>query len=149
MTQIHLSLLVGLIYDAQNEPMTPSHAVRPSPVRVRISSQIFPIISPGSPFLPNWHVEAIAYANGHRPRLSSGMPIRCPASNPLGREDRRTGVFRVGEAKHLNNIELGRHGRSRSNVWHYAPLQPPRLRPGACQFHHHARTASIRGAQGR
>jgi DNA modification methylase len=30
------------------------------------------------------------------------------------------GVFRVGDAKHLNNIELGRHGRSRSNVWHYA-----------------------------
>jgi DNA modification methylase len=30
------------------------------------------------------------------------------------------GVFRVGKAPHLNNIELGRHGRSRSNVWHYA-----------------------------
>ena len=30
------------------------------------------------------------------------------------------GVFRVGGASHLNNIELGRHGRSRSNVWHYA-----------------------------
>jgi DNA modification methylase len=30
------------------------------------------------------------------------------------------GVFRVGEEAHLNNIELGRHGRSRSNVWHYA-----------------------------
>jgi DNA modification methylase len=30
------------------------------------------------------------------------------------------GVFRVGETPHLNNIELGRHGRSRSNVWHYA-----------------------------
>jgi DNA modification methylase len=30
------------------------------------------------------------------------------------------GVFRVGQAAHLNNIELGRHGRSRSNVWHYA-----------------------------
>lgn len=30
------------------------------------------------------------------------------------------GVFRVGEGKHLNNVELGRHGRSRSNVWHYA-----------------------------
>ena len=29
-------------------------------------------------------------------------------------------VFRVGEAPHLNNIELGRHGRNRSNVWHYA-----------------------------
>ena len=30
------------------------------------------------------------------------------------------GIFRVGEATHLNNVELGRHGRSRSNVWHYA-----------------------------
>jgi DNA modification methylase len=29
-------------------------------------------------------------------------------------------VFRVGEAPHLNNIELGWPGRSRSNVWHYA-----------------------------
>jgi DNA modification methylase len=29
------------------------------------------------------------------------------------------GLFRVGEAPHLNNIELGRHGRSRSNVWCY------------------------------
>jgi DNA modification methylase len=29
-------------------------------------------------------------------------------------------VFRVGNAPHLNNIELGRHGRSRSNVWTYA-----------------------------
>jgi DNA modification methylase len=29
-------------------------------------------------------------------------------------------VFRVGEDHHLNNIELGRHGRSRSNVWRYA-----------------------------
>ena len=30
------------------------------------------------------------------------------------------GVFRVGKTAHLNNIQLGRHGRSRSNVWHYA-----------------------------
>ena len=28
-------------------------------------------------------------------------------------------VSRVGKAAHLNNIELGRHGRSRSNVWNY------------------------------
>jgi len=28
-------------------------------------------------------------------------------------------VFRVGDAAHLNNIQLGRHGRSRTNVWHY------------------------------
>ena len=29
-------------------------------------------------------------------------------------------VFKVGTAPHINNVELGRHGRSRSNVWHYA-----------------------------
>ena len=32
------------------------------------------------------------------------------------------GIFRVGQDAHLNNIELGRHGRSRSNVWHYAGI---------------------------
>lgn len=30
------------------------------------------------------------------------------------------GVFRVGEEPHRNNIELGRFGRNRSNVWTYA-----------------------------
>jgi DNA modification methylase len=29
-------------------------------------------------------------------------------------------VFRVGCEQHLNNIELGRHGRSRTNVWTYS-----------------------------
>jgi len=29
-------------------------------------------------------------------------------------------VFKVGTAPHTNNVELGRHGRSRSNVWRYA-----------------------------
>jgi DNA modification methylase len=29
------------------------------------------------------------------------------------------GVFRVGGAAHLNNVQLGRLGRSRSNVWEY------------------------------
>jgi DNA modification methylase len=29
-------------------------------------------------------------------------------------------VYKHGEAPHLNNIELGRHGRNRSNVWTYA-----------------------------
>lgn len=28
-------------------------------------------------------------------------------------------VFQVGKTPHLNNVQLGRHGRSRSNVWHY------------------------------
>lgn len=29
------------------------------------------------------------------------------------------GVFRVGEARHRDNVQLGRHGRNRSNVWTY------------------------------
>ena len=29
-------------------------------------------------------------------------------------------VFKNGEAAHLNNFELGQHGRNRSNVWTYA-----------------------------
>ena len=29
-------------------------------------------------------------------------------------------VFKVADAPHVNNVELGRHGRNRSNVWHYA-----------------------------
>jgi DNA modification methylase len=29
-------------------------------------------------------------------------------------------VFRVGPAPHLNNVQLGRYGRNRSNVWTYA-----------------------------
>jgi hypothetical protein len=29
-------------------------------------------------------------------------------------------VYKNGDAAHLDNIELGRHGRNRSNVWTYA-----------------------------
>jgi hypothetical protein len=29
-------------------------------------------------------------------------------------------VFKVGSGPHVNNVELGRHGRVRSNVWRYA-----------------------------
>ena len=28
-------------------------------------------------------------------------------------------VYKSGDGRHLNNIELGRHGRNRSNVWTY------------------------------
>ncbi len=31
-------------------------------------------------------------------------------------------VFKNGTAKHINNIELGKHGRNRSNVWDYAGI---------------------------
>jgi DNA modification methylase len=32
------------------------------------------------------------------------------------------GVFRVGRAPQVNNVELGRHGRPRSNVWRHAAV---------------------------
>lgn len=32
------------------------------------------------------------------------------------------GVFRVGDVQHRNNVELGKHGRNRSNVWTYAGI---------------------------
>jgi DNA modification methylase len=31
-------------------------------------------------------------------------------------------VYRAGTAAHLNNVELGRHGRNRTNVWDYASV---------------------------
>ena len=31
-------------------------------------------------------------------------------------------VFKNGRTPHRNNVELGRHGRNRSNVWHYTGL---------------------------
>jgi DNA modification methylase len=32
------------------------------------------------------------------------------------------GVFKVGRGKHINNVELGRFGRNRTNVWAYAGM---------------------------
>ena len=37
-------------------------------------------------------------------------------------------VFKVGTAPHINNFELGQHGRHRTNVWDYAGVNS--LRPG-------------------
>ena len=31
-------------------------------------------------------------------------------------------VFKKGSAAHINNVELGRHGRYRTNVWAYAGM---------------------------
>jgi DNA modification methylase len=35
-------------------------------------------------------------------------------------------VFKVGTAPHINNVELGRHGRNRSNVWDYPGISSMR-----------------------
>ena len=31
-------------------------------------------------------------------------------------------VYKVGTASHLNTVELGRHGRNRTNIWDYASV---------------------------
>jgi DNA modification methylase len=33
-------------------------------------------------------------------------------------------VFKHGRAQHINNVELGKHGRNRTNVWRYPPARP-------------------------
>jgi len=35
-------------------------------------------------------------------------------------------VYRVGDAPHSNNVELGKHGRNRTNVWDYASVNSMR-----------------------
>lgn len=35
-------------------------------------------------------------------------------------------VYRVGSAPHTNNVELGKHGRNRTNVWDYASVNSMR-----------------------
>src|SRR5258706_942340 len=45
-------------------------------------------------------------------------------------------VYRVGTAPHLNMVELGRHGRNRSNVWDYASVNSlPGNRPEDLALH--------------
>ena len=39
------------------------------------------------------------------------------------------GVFRVGEESHRNNVELGKHGRNRTNVWDYTSVNTFRGSP--------------------
>ncbi len=33
-------------------------------------------------------------------------------------------LLKKGDAPHINNIQLGRYGRDRTNVWHYPPARP-------------------------
>ena len=38
-------------------------------------------------------------------------------------------VFKNGSAPHLNNFELGQHGRYRTNVWQYRGVNTVKSRP--------------------
>jgi DNA modification methylase len=42
-----------------------------------------------------------------------------PGLGSLYRQNECVFVFKVGEKPHRNGVELGRHGRNRSNVWNY------------------------------
>src|SRR5438477_2953608 len=111
----------------------------------------FGVVRPGVVFKPNWRFEAVTeklsqVARGDIRRLIITLPpavygdllnLAVWVKSNAGQgsfyrsQHELIGVFRVGEEPHLNNVELGRHGRSRSNVWHYAGGQhlsggPPR-----------------------
>ena len=65
-------------------------------------------------------LEASDTAYGHTLNLAVWVKSNAGQGSFYRSQHELVGVFRVGEEPHLNNIELGRHGRSRSNVWHYA-----------------------------
>ena len=44
-------------------------------------------------------------------------------------------VYRVGDAQHFNAVELGRHGRNRTNVWDYASVNTGGARKAELDLH--------------
>jgi DNA modification methylase len=44
-------------------------------------------------------------------------------------------VFRNGDESHLNNVELGKHGRYRTNVWNYGAVGGFGKHKGDLKFH--------------
>lgn len=44
-------------------------------------------------------------------------------------------VYRVGEAQHFNAVELGKHGRNRTNVWDYASVNSGGSRAAELDLH--------------
>jgi hypothetical protein len=55
-------------------------------------------------------------------------PIRPHSPTGQGFRQGQVFVFKVGDGAHLNTIQLGAHGRYRTNVWNYAGINI--LRPG-------------------
>jgi DNA modification methylase len=44
-------------------------------------------------------------------------------------------VYKVGTAQHFNAVELGRHGRNRTNVWEYASVNTGGPRAAELKWH--------------
>jgi DNA modification methylase len=42
--------------------------------------------------------------------------------SPYRSQHELVAIFNYGKETHINNVELGRHGRNRSNVWTYAGM---------------------------
>lgn len=51
-------------------------------------------------------------------------------------------VYRVGETPHFNAVELGRHGRNRTNVWDYASVNT-RTRAAELEWHPTVKPAAM------
>src|ERR1700719_4200751 len=63
-----------------------------------------------------------AARGGYRPSLNVCVWVKDNAGmgSFYRSQHELVGVFRHGRGAHRNNIQLGRFGRNRSNVWHYA-----------------------------
>ncbi len=78
------------------------------------------------------HVREITAAGGDVFGNPINMCVWCKSSGGMGSLYRSQHelcfIFRNGKESHINNVELGRHGRYRTNVWNYA---------GVNSFGHH------------
>ena len=52
-------------------------------------------------------------------------------------------VFKKGDAPHINNFELGQHGRYRTNVWEYPASIPSRQGPRTAGLHPTVKPVSL------
>jgi DNA modification methylase len=73
------------------------------------------------PSQPQWSL-ACRFRYSWKCRRSRGLAVYAGQGSFYRSQHELVGIFRVGKEAHLNNVELGRHGRSRSNVWHYAGI---------------------------
>lgn len=67
--------------------------------------------------------ELTSAARGVYPKMLN-MVVWCKKNGGMGSFYRSQHelifVFQKGKGSHINNVELGKHGRYRTNIWHYA-----------------------------
>ena len=67
-----------------------------------------------------WLLEALDPLYGAMLNLGVWVKTNPGQGSFLRSQHELVAIYRVGDANHLNNVQLGKFGRSRSNVWHCA-----------------------------